>query len=153
MKHARSIYRTKSVMQEMHKFHVNCVGNLNYELVVGCLKEVIVSRKLAKNAVLAIWCTSSCMKLNFDQTCGKHTCFCVEGLRSSLGFLTRGPRLCSYSLDRSLFFNSFWQQLYYSTNSTSQHSELNNQIVDVCGLADHETLPLHILSLKLWTIE
>lgn len=41
-------------MQEMHKFHVNCVGNLNYELVVGCLKEVIVSRKLAKNAVLAI---------------------------------------------------------------------------------------------------
>ena len=31
----------------------------------------------------------------------------VEGLRSSLGFLTRGPRLCSYSLDRSLFFNSF----------------------------------------------
>ena len=31
----------------------------------------------------------------------------VEGLRSSLGFSTRGPRLCSFSSDSSLFFNSF----------------------------------------------
>ena len=38
------------------------------------------------------------------KTCKK---LIVEGLRSSLGFLTRGPRLCSFSLDSSLFFNSF----------------------------------------------
>lgn len=56
-------------MQEMNKFHVNCVENLNYEVVVGCPKEVIVSRKLAKNVVLALCCTSSCTKPNFDHTC------------------------------------------------------------------------------------
>ena len=31
----------------------------------------------------------------------------VEGLCNSLGFLTRGPRLCSFSLDSGLFFKSF----------------------------------------------
>ena len=52
----------------------------------------------------------------------------VDGLWSSLGFSTRGPRLCSFSLNSSLSFNSYWQQLYYST---SLHSELNNQTVDL----------------------
>ena len=67
-------------MQEINKFHVNCVENLNYEVVVGCPKEVIVSRKLAKNVVLALCCTSSCTKPNFDHTCWKHTCFCFQDI-------------------------------------------------------------------------
>ena len=70
----------------------------------------------------------------------------VEGLWSSLGFLTRGPRLCSFSLDSSLFFNSYWQQLYYSTNSTSLHSELNNHIVDLFWVSWPEEFLLNILS-------
>ena len=41
-------------MQEMHKFQVSCIENRNYEVVVGCPKEVIVSRKLAKNVVLIL---------------------------------------------------------------------------------------------------
>ena len=52
----------------------------------------------------------------------------IEGLWSSLAFSTKGPRLCSFSLNSSLSFNSYWQQLYYST---SLHSELNNQTVDL----------------------
>ena len=70
----------------------------------------------------------------------------VEGLWSSLGFSTRGPRLCSFSLDSSLFFNSYWQQLYYSTNSTSLHSELNNHIVDLFWVSWPEEFLLNTLS-------
>ena len=67
----------------------------------------------------------------------------VEGLWSSLGSSTRGPRLCSFSLDSSLFFNSFWQQLYYST---SLHSELNNHIVDLFWVSWPEEFLLNTLS-------
>ena len=67
----------------------------------------------------------------------------VEGLWSSLGSSTRGPRLCSFSLDSSLFFNSFWQQLYYST---SLHSELYNHIVDLFWVSWPEEFLLNTLS-------
>ena len=66
-------------MQEMHKFRVNCVGNLNYKVVVGCPKEVIVS-KIGQKCSPCSLVYSSCMKLNFDQTCGKHTCFCIQDI-------------------------------------------------------------------------
>ena len=67
----------------------------------------------------------------------------VKGLWSSLGFLTRGPRLCSFSLDSSIFFKSYWQQLYYST---SLHCELNIQIVDLFWVSWPEEFLLNTLS-------
>ena len=52
----------------------------------------------------------------------------IEALWSSLGFSTRGSRFCFFSLNRRLSFNSYWQQLHYST---SLDRELNNQTVDL----------------------